>query len=113
MPTEMRQIAFKQAEIVRALIEYDRRRTLQFPTGGVKHIEIVDDPEIRALVTINTMAGEAIDVIVGPEPLAAALILFCINQKIPLPVEADKRLQKVGDGVALFVVKRHTVSRPG
>lgn len=30
-----------------------------------------------------------------------------------VPAEAEKRLQKLGDGVALFVVKRHKVSVVG
>ena len=52
-------------------------------------------------------------VTISAEILAASLILFCINHKIPIPVEATKRLQKVGDGVALFVVKRHkTAGKP-
>jgi hypothetical protein len=107
MPTEMRQIAFQQQEVARALIDYDRRRDNKFPPGKIRTIEIEEDPEIRATVTIENIKGETTAMTIGSEILAASLILFCINHKIPIPVEATKRLQKVGDGVALFVVKRH------
>lgn len=107
MPTEMRQIAFQQQEVARALLEYDRRRENKFPPGNIRTIEIEEDPDIRATVTIEGIKGDMKAVKINAETLAASLILFCINHKIPIPVDSTKRLQKVGDGVALFVVKRH------
>jgi len=107
MPTEMRQIAFTQREVSRALIEYDRRRDHHFPSGSVRKVDIQDDPDIHATVTIESIGGGASDTKIGTAELAAALILYCINYRIPLPAESAKRLQKVGDGVALFVVKKH------
>ena len=107
MPTEMRQIAFQHQEVARALLEYDRRRDNKFPAGNVRTVEIEEDPDIHATVTIEAINGGSTAVKISAETLAAALILFCINHKIPMPVESTKRLQKVGDGVALFVVKRH------
>ncbi len=106
MPTEMRQIAFHHQEVARALLDYDKRRDNKFPAGTIRNIEIEEDPDIHATIIFDVLKGGSTEVKVSPEVLAASLILFCINSKIPMPADATKRLQKIGDGVALFVVKR-------
>ena len=106
MPTELRQIAFQQQEVARALLDYDKRRDNKFPAGTIRTIAIGEEPDIHATIVFDEIKGGSTEVKVGPEVLAASLILFCINNKIPMPVESTKRLQKTGDGVALFVVKR-------
>ena len=107
MPREMRQIMFRSPEIMSAVMDYHRRRAIPLPKGTAAGCMIVDEPALSAMLSIQADGGGTSVVTINAEMLAAALILYCINRKIPLPAEADKRLQKVGeDGVALIVIKR-------
>ncbi len=105
MPTEMRQSVFRMVEVVTAVTDYHRRRGIALPIGTVVGVDIVEEDGVHgALLVQGDSVTTRFDV--KAEVLAAALILFCINRKIPLPVDADKRLQRVGDGVALMVMRR-------
>ncbi len=107
MPREMRQIMFRAPEIMTAVTEYHRRRSIALPKGTTVGCKVVDEGGLSVTLAIMSDDGNTIDLSVNAEMLAASLILYCINRKIPLPAEADKRLQKVGDdGVALIVIKR-------
>jgi hypothetical protein len=107
MPREMRQIMFRTSEIMTAITEYHRRRALPMPLGTAVGCRITDEPTLQATLSVQGDNGTIADLTVNAEMLAASLILYCINRNIPLPAEADKRLQKVGDdGVALIVIKR-------
>jgi hypothetical protein len=106
MPREMRQIMFRAPEIMTAITEYHRRRDIALPHGTAVGCKVTDEP-LAVTLSIQADNGTISEITANPEVLAAALILYCINRKIPLPAEADKRLQKVGsDGVALIVIKR-------
>jgi len=107
MPRELRQIMFRAPEIMTAITEYHRRRAMALPLGTAIGCKVTDDPALSVTLSIEADGGALSKITVDPEVLAASLILYCINRKIPLPAEADKRLQKVGDdGVALIVIKR-------
>jgi hypothetical protein len=107
MPREMRQIMFRAPEIMTAITEYHRRRSIALPQGAAIGCKVADEGGLSVTLTIQSDSGQTTELSVNAEVLAASLILYCINRKIPLPAEADKRLQKVGDdGVALIVIKR-------
>jgi hypothetical protein len=102
----MRQIMFRAPEIMTAITEYHRRRAIALPQGMAIGCKVTDEQALSVTLSIEGDGGTS-EITVSPEVLAASLILYCINRKIPLPAEADKRLQKVGDdGVALIVIKR-------
>jgi hypothetical protein len=107
MPRELRQIMFRAPEIMTAITEYHQRRAIALPYGTAVGCKVTDEPALSATLSIQADGGTMSEITVNAEVLAASLILYCINRKIPLPAEADKRLQKVGDdGVALIVIKR-------
>ncbi len=72
----------------------------------MKKIDFVIDPEVSATVLMLDDEGKQTAFKAAADILAASLILYCINAKIPIPIEAEKRLQKVNDNIALFIVKR-------
>lgn len=107
MPSEVRQLLFKSREIITAITEYYQRRGIALPNGTAERVMLPESGQVHALLIIATDRGGKVEVEVNTEMLAAALILYCINRKIPLPVESEKRLQRVQeDSVALVVVKR-------
>ena len=111
MPSEVRQLLFQARELILAVMEYYQRRGLPLPVGTASRIAIADEQPIHAILDITTDQGEAVNIEINAETLAAALILSCINRKIPLPADADKKLKRVQeDAIALVVVKHAKLS---
>jgi hypothetical protein len=106
MPSEVRRLQFRSREIIVAITEYFHRRGMSLPGGTVARVVITEAETVHAVLDIATDLGDTVGVDINAEMLAASLILYCINRKIPLPADADKRLQRVqDDSVALVVVK--------
>jgi hypothetical protein len=110
MPTELRHLLFRTAEIVQAIKEYHRRLGQVLPAGPVLSCGAEYDGEGRGVQFCITIAPDPADakkpakpgmadrqdvVIEGPT-FAAALILYCRDRRIPLPANADKSLQLFG-----------------
>ena len=111
MPSEVRQLLFQARELILAVTEYYHRRGLPLPVGTASRIAIADEQPIHAILDITTDQGETVNIELNAEALAAALILYCINRKIPLPADADKKLKRVQeDAIALVVVKHAKLS---
>ena len=61
-------------------------------------------PDLDATIRIGLDDGpEIISIAVPTESIAAALIYFCINNRIPLPAHAAKSVKKTGNSVALVI----------
>ena len=105
MPTEMREIAFREREFFSAVRDYRLRRGEPLPAGSVVGIEFEeDDDDLTATIQIGRDKGrEVVSVALPTESIAAALIFFCINHKIPLPAHAAKTIKKQGRSVALVI----------
>jgi len=112
MPSEVRQLLFQSREIIVAVMEYCQRRGLALPLGTASRIVIVAGEPVHAVLDIATDLGQTVEIEVNAEMLAAALILYCINRKIPLPAEADKRLRRVQDDAVALVVVKHAKAQP-
>lgn len=111
MPSEVRQLLFQARELILAVTEYYHKRGLPLPVGTASRISIAEAQPISAILDIATDQGDTIGIEINAETLAAALILYCINRKIPLPADADKKLKRVqGDAIALVVVKHAKLS---
>ena len=105
MPSEIRHILFQDAEVAKAVRSYRER------TGTV-----VKNAETASYTIDRIGPGEEVrfSMIVGSGPnsqtltasgseLAAALILYCRGQRIPLPAGASKSLQRFGGHLCLVV----------
>ena len=105
MPTEMREIAFRETEFFTAVRDYRLRRGEPLPMGSVLGIDFDEDEvDVRARIRIGKDDGrDVMSVELPTESIAAALIFFCINHKIPLPAHAAKSVKKFGGGIVLVV----------
>ena len=115
MPSELRHLLFRPAEIVQAVREYHRRLGTPLPSGTVARCGPeceAEDGGVSFRITIlpdHDGAGPAItgeaqrqDIVIEGPSLAAALILYCRDRRIPLPAGADKSLQAFGEKVCLI-----------
>ena len=105
MPTEMREIAFRETEFFSAVRDYRLRRGEPLPNGSVLGIDFdEDDSDLTAHIRIGKDEGsEVTDIALQTESIAAALIFFCINHKIPLPAHAAKSVKKLNGNIVLVI----------
>lgn len=116
MPTELRHVLFRHGEVTLAVKEYHRRTKTPFPPGNVVQCDVergeAGGPvRFRMVLALDPAGGlspkhgESVrhEVIVEGPTLAAALILFCHDKRIPLPASGGKSLQCFGDQLGLVV----------
>ncbi len=111
MPTELRHLLFRPAEVVQAIKEYRRRMGHALPSGAILACgpECESSGEIlRFRLTLGPdetgkrgVGGRGDMVVIQGPALAAALILYCRDRRIPLAASADKSLRLFGDQVCL------------
>ena len=104
MPTEIRKVVFSEEEIVKAILSQNHHSRRKLPPGDIVKIKAnggsepnleltVFDPEAEKPKTIN----------LGAPYLAAAMLRFCFENKIPIPRHADKSVEILGSSVALSI----------
>jgi hypothetical protein len=103
MATELRLITFREGEVIQALTLYHRRRNLPLPNGTAIRARSVETGRVGVLLTIRADDGKDTEVSIGDEELAAALLLFCFDRRIPMPALSEKRLYRVGGELGLVV----------
>ncbi len=108
MPSEIRHVLFRPAEVVHAIREYHRRSQQPHPTGTVLRCTAEAGGAggaVRFRITILPDAGDGSqqDVVIEGPTLAAALILHCKIRRIPLPAGGEKSLQCFGEQLGLVV----------
>jgi hypothetical protein len=105
MPKEIHYILFSKEELHVALVQFQRARAEKLPTGGIPTLELSTGPE--GPVAKMTIAGIGENASTqsfefGQDQLLGAITLFCKAQRIPLAVRAEKRIEVVGDRLALL-----------
>ena len=105
MPSEVRNIVFEREEIVRALTAYRKRKGKPIPSGTVFKYVIESEPAVRVALAVAVDGEDRLVHLEFPsEEVGAALVMHCIQDKIPLPARgARKALQVVGDCLSLVV----------
>ena len=117
MPTEVRHILFRPAEVIQAVREYCRRSGRPLPTGSVLSCAVENGAaggaiQFRIKVALDAAGGviypkpreiEQQDLVIESPNLTAALILYCNARHVPLPAKADKSLQRFGEQIGLVV----------
>ena len=106
MPTEHRCIEFSRQEVLTAIAEYNKVTSAKIPPGTLKHITFKDDGGIVAEMEFYDVDGKGFTHVLKEKHLAAALLSFCLREKIPMARRAEKSLQIMGDSLALNLVIR-------
>ena len=113
MPGEVRHIIFSEVEVLSALTEYRRRRNKPLPSSEDVEVTVRDKPRIMVTLAIVPEGKQIpIEFVFEGEELAAALIMYCIGRKIPLPATGvSKTIRLVGDSIALQILKDVTTEQ--
>ena len=126
MPTELRHLIFSPAEVLDAVKEFNRRRGTPLPAAGVAQCGpdgmeaeegtirfriVLTSPPAKEAVPDKSVKDTQREMIIESHVLAAALILYCRDRRIPLPVIAEKSLQRFGEQVCLVATIRSKTDR--
>ena len=105
MITEIRHILFQNEDLIRALVEYKKKKNDPLPPGSIIDFKIESNQQIiRCILKIySDKCGEKIDFNFEHEEIRDALVMFCLYKKIPLPAKVRKDLRMFGDRVGLFI----------
>ena len=116
MPSEVRHLLFRPAEVVQAVKEYHRRSGAPLPSGtvarcgpevedgGVRFRMTLVPDRVRGRTSSSSTEAARYEVVVEGPVLAAALILHCRDRGIPLAASAQKSLQRFGEQVCLISI---------
>lgn len=106
MPCETRYVIFSRAELISAVRQYFAKTGRSLPVGHARKVELAIEVGITATIEIVEDRNDRVHVIfVDTDQIISALILYCKDQKIPLPLHSNKLLQMVGTNICLFISK--------
>lgn len=104
MPREVRRLLFTNDELLTALIDINTRSgNKYFPEGKFGDLEFIEEPTPSINTTIEVSQNRTEEVTIVTATIGAALIGYCIRNKIPLPAKANKSLKVVKGRIAMDV----------
>lgn len=104
MVSELRYIAFSYEDALNGAVDYLLRRQRRLPAGNIVSVHFEAEPSVVARIGVaRDDTGMVERVTLKTEELAAALVLFCIKNRIPLPRHSRKTIKIVPDGIALVI----------
>lgn len=100
---ELRCLLFTNNEVVSAIIDRRRRVKEPMPEGTVRNVTYTHDQGVTTVIHIIDDYGADKSIKVAESEVAAALVQFCINRKVPLPAKAEKFLQVINGAATLMI----------
>lgn len=108
MPKEVKNIYFSSIELRKALAKFSSKRNKFFDYSDIDDLTITDKPTINISCKVDEYLEFDDNNISFSEPeIAAALLSFCMDCKIPLPKTATKELHGNSNEVFLVIKLGH------
>lgn len=101
---ENRQILFSKMALLEAVLMQLKKLQQKIPVGKIEDIDVRDEEKITVTLRLRDLHTNKLhDLPVAPEALAAGLIAFCLDHRIPVPRRAAKSLRMIDGQVALIL----------
>lgn len=113
MPIEMRRVVLTQGEFNQALRDFMSVNEQMFKGASLLDSSIRRADPLEISIAVQTREGHQNSLSLGGPHLAAVLIKYCIDHRIPLPRQSTKSVKKVSAGIALDMVFRDTTGGGG
>lgn len=115
MPSEMRRLTFSREELITALTQHYQASPDRLPEGRIVDCTLIARP--KALVRLQVLDPSNNGTHAQDMPLehvAAALLRYCMNHRIPVPKRSRKSIEIVGDSLCLDIrIGAHPTPLPG
>lgn len=99
---EMRSISFEERETINAILSLMRRNRLPLPPGQVEKLNLATKPTGAELIILDDFGQRALIRRTSAE-LAASLVAYCIERRIPLPSRGLKFVEVIGGRLNLVI----------
>ncbi len=102
---EFRCIVFTEHEVLTAIVERRRRAREKLPIGTILDVTY-DDTDKNSVITNIRIVDDysKVEVVTVRTPeVAAALVEYCLNRKIPMPSGSKKWLELIGSELTLLM----------
>ena len=113
---ELRCLVFSEQEVVAAIAERRKRLHETLGDGPIQKVSYQNENGVTVTFHGVNAKGEEQLTVVHETEISAALVNFCMSRKIPMPVDSDKYLQVINDGLTLMITMRfnkaHKSSHP-
>lgn len=114
---EFRCIIFSEQEVLTAIVDRRRRAREQLPFGTIQGVtyDAKDKNMVITCVHIVDDYGNLQTVTVRTAELAAALVEYCLNRKIPMPTGSSKWIELINETslTLLMTVDAKSKRKPG
>jgi hypothetical protein len=100
---ELRCLVFTDQEVVKAVLDRRRRMREPLPSGTVGKVTYRTAHGVETHIQVTGDEGDDRSMTLHEAEVAAALVAYCMNRKIPLPVDSDKMLHVINDSLTLMI----------
>jgi hypothetical protein len=100
---ELRCLVFTEAELIHAVVSRRRKIREPLPVGTVQKVTFEQGEELVTTLHMADDYGKDCSLRLGAVEVAAAMVNFCIERKIPLPVASNKHLQLLNNSLSLMI----------
>jgi hypothetical protein len=107
---EMRRMVLPIETVVEAVLQFDRDSAGTLWQGTVLDARIESQPVPGLVLSLRLRGSESIERTFGLPAIAAAIINYCRQARIPLPRHGKKTLELVPEGFAFCI--QTTISMP-
>jgi hypothetical protein len=102
MPTELRQLIFSRDELAAAIANYNGNASQDVPAGRIMFCKVMQNSGIFVTVKIVPDGETEVQTVhLDKNTVGAALMKYCLDNKIPMPKKASKSLQALGENIAM------------
>ncbi|HYH22006.1 MAG TPA: hypothetical protein VD995_25655 [Azospirillum sp.] len=98
---ELRVLVFRDVEVITALVEARRHAGAPLPFGSILGITKSEHAGVSAALRIVSDDGDDTVVAFAAQEIAAALVRYCMDRKVPLPRGSAKSVTLIGDELVL------------
>lgn len=104
VPIELRKITFSDGELSEAIERFAKATRYPMPAGKIAECRVESKAGLALIVRVYNVAdGSEHTVRFDQATVAAALIRFCIDKKIPIPKTAEKSVEAHGQTLSLIL----------
>ncbi|MFQ5954006.1 MAG: hypothetical protein ACE5JZ_02970 [Kiloniellales bacterium] len=112
MPTELRRLIFARDELAKAIANYHGVAKDCMPDGHIVFCKVVQDSELHVTVKILPEGESNIQTLrMGVDVIGPALMKHCLDNNIPIPRNAEKSIEVIGENIAMTISINNAIVR--
>ncbi len=105
MLTEIRKLIFPDDDLIAGILDHIGLRTSIYQIRGAEtSLEIVETPDLHVVLNVHNQAyNESHSFQIKSEDLVRVMLRYCIKNKVPIPKNGKKGVEKIDHKLALSI----------